>query len=999
MSSERENARLKRRSELLPGASSSGGIVGGGGGDASAQYSRAVPAARSLSAAVGGYGGSSSVDLNLPPPPPPPPSSSRHQQHPGFTSSSSQSSGHAIGVQRTRADDARSFAHVTSRTTSSANAAGGIYGRSSALNVSTKPPTPPSASSLASSRASTTSAAAVSISSRRSTSSSKSPRDTSVLIDKLLTAVHGAPSAITTRRVVIRLSDATAEANADSLTILEKMKRKIGANEASHYEKPHETIAKLHELYSRFVKIKNVNKKNEMLLVLYGLMDSVPPPGYQEGVVPSRPEFAALSMDKLTPATMPQTAASSSNNERPATTTPHSVHANANPSHVTKTRTEVDSLEDSFKFAVGIASSTQQSVRNKATASRTPSNGKFGSASSFEVPEEVLLRDVLYALQAIDSRYLYFDASADRFQITRSVGVPTPMRELIHKLCELGWFYRKISEYLKHHREELSFGVVGQSFCHVLNIELFDYFRLIAVLASQVDDDAEIKQPNERSFSELTLRKLLVWTQDPLDKMRLMARLIDSLVSKDFVAGLLHLGEFFVVADPNVPDDQLWARKYKLNVKMLPTFISTDLATKILVIGKSINFIRQCCGNTDWIMDAGQDLMSGTTDDEDDGVHFAELINLEIMIEKVSKTTNEYLIRTLNEKYQLVDHCRALKRYLLLGQGDFIQYLMDLLGPELSKRATQIYRHTLTNVLETALNSSNAKFETTDILARLDVELLQASTGDSGWDIFSLHYKLTSPVNTVINDAAMAQYQRIFHFLWRLKRVEHALSGSWSKDMNLGHMIQGRLPNITPIIHKCQLLRSEMIHFTSNLHNYMMFEVLETSWHKLVKDLKAAKDLDELIESHEEYIAAIKKNGFMAKDSRELLTQLKMIFDTIIMFSKTQENLYTTALKEVHEEKMRQQAIEKRTLEGTWGTSEIEADTERKRNNAFGPNSKIVCQIEDIANNFSTQLLGLLEMIRERAAGGSQGLPFLISQFDFNEYYRSKTNPSMDTDE
>lgn len=34
------------------------------------------------------------------------------------------------------------------------------------------------------------------------------------------------------------------------------------------------------------------------------------------------------------------------------------------------------------------------------------------------------------------------------------------MRELTHKLCELGWFYRKISEYLKYHREELSFGVV-----------------------------------------------------------------------------------------------------------------------------------------------------------------------------------------------------------------------------------------------------------------------------------------------------------------------------------------------------------------------------------------------------------------------------------------------------------------------------------------------------------------------------------------------------------
>lgn len=67
-------------------------------------------------------------------------------------------------------------------------------------------------------------------------------------------------------------------------------------------------------------------------------------------------------------------------------------------------------------------------------------------------------------------------------------------------------------------------------------------------------------------------------------------------------------------------------------------------------------------------MDAGQDVMTATTEIEDDGVQFAELLNLEIMIEKVSATTNEYLIRTLNDKYHLLDHCRALKRYLLLGQ-------------------------------------------------------------------------------------------------------------------------------------------------------------------------------------------------------------------------------------------------------------------------------------------------------------------------------------------
>lgn len=70
-------------------------------------------------------------------------------------------------------------------------------------------------------------------------------------------------------------------------------------------------------------------------------------------------------------------------------------------------------------------------------------------------------------------------------------------------------------------------------------------------------------------------------------------------------------------------------------------------------------------------MDVGDDMFGSRVEEDDDGVHFAELKNLEVMIEKVSKTTNEYLIHTLNTKYHLLEHCRALKRYLLLGQVTF----------------------------------------------------------------------------------------------------------------------------------------------------------------------------------------------------------------------------------------------------------------------------------------------------------------------------------------
>ncbi len=38
---------------------------------------------------------------------------------------------------------------------------------------------------------------------------------------------------------------------------------------------------------------------------------------------------------------------------------------------------------------------------------------------------------------------------------------------------------------------------------------------------------------------------------------------------------------------------------------------------------------------------------------------------------------------------------------------------------------------------------TNAQYEEVDILERLDVRLLEIQPGDSGWDVFSLDYKVT----------------------------------------------------------------------------------------------------------------------------------------------------------------------------------------------------------------------------------------------------------------
>ena len=75
-------------------------------------------------------------------------------------------------------------------------------------------------------------------------------------------------------------------------------------------------------------------------------------------------------------------------------------------------------------------------------------------------------------------------------------------------------------------------------------------------------------------------------------------------------------------------------------------------------------------------------------------------IKLRKWVEHAHEITNKSLIQILFQKFKLEGHCNSIRKYLLMGQGDFMQYLMDLLAEELGEPATKIYRHTLMGYLE-----------------------------------------------------------------------------------------------------------------------------------------------------------------------------------------------------------------------------------------------------------------------------------------------------------
>jgi hypothetical protein len=71
---------------------------------------------------------------------------------------------------------------------------------------------------------------------------------------------------------------------------------------------------------------------------------------------------------------------------------------------------------------------------------------------------------------------------------------------------------------------------------------------------------------------------------------------------------------------------------------------------------------------------------------------------LDATIREAASGVDQHLLDVMVTQFKLLEHCSALKRYLLLGQGDFIQALLSLVV-----RASRILRRGLRGSLEPSL--------------------------------------------------------------------------------------------------------------------------------------------------------------------------------------------------------------------------------------------------------------------------------------------------------
>jgi hypothetical protein len=104
--------------------------------------------------------------------------------------------------------------------------------------------------------------------------------------------------------------------------------------------------------------------------------------------------------------------------------------------------------------------------------------------------------------------------------------------------------------------------------------------------------------------------------------------------------------------------------------------------------------------------------------------------------------------------------------------------------------------------------------------------------------------------------------------------------------------------------HRFYLAHQEMAHFVNNIHNYIMVEVLESSWKIYQDDILTVRNLDDLIEVQKRYAASILNKALLSEEQKDLNRLLKKLLNNSYTFALIKERyFFKSALEECERQK------------------------------------------------------------------------------------------------
>lgn len=92
--------------------------------------------------------------------------------------------------------------------------------------------------------------------------------------------------------------------------------------------------------------------------------------------------------------------------------------------------------------------------------------------------------------------------------------------------------------------------------------------------------------------------------------------------------------------------------------------------------------------------------------------------------------------------------------------------------------------------------------------------------------------------------------------------------------------------------HRFYLRHQEMAHFVNNIHNYIMVEVVESSWKTFQDQIEKVTNLDELMDIQVKHSKSILDKALLSEEQRELNRLLKRLLNNVYTFALIKERYF-----------------------------------------------------------------------------------------------------------
>ncbi|KAM9831703.1 gamma-tubulin complex component 2 [Neosynchiropus ocellatus] len=650
--------------------------------------------------------------------------------------------------------------------------------------------------------------------------------------------------------------------------------------------------------------------------------------------------------------------------------------------------------------------------------------------------EQALVDDLLFVLIGVDGRDITAQPVLGR-QNRSFIVDPTldmSIKELVNRILPVASYYSTITRFIEE-KSSFEYGQVNHALTAAMRTLMKEYLILITQLE------------HLQRQGLLSLQKLWFYIQPTMRTMEILASIASSVDKGDCMGGstlsLLHDRTFNYTGDSqaqelclyltkaaSVPyfeilekwiyrgiikdpysefmveehelqkekiqedyNDKYWDQRYTIVQHRIPSFLQ-KMADKILSTGKYLNVVREC----------GRDV---TCPDAKEVLYTLKERAYVEQIEKAFNYASKVLLDFLMEEKELVSRLRSIKHYFLMDKGDFFVHFMDLTEEELQKPVDDIVPPRLEALLELALRMSTANTDPfkddlkidlmphdviTQLLRVLAIETKQEKSiinseptdvALSGLEAFSFDYIVKWPLSLIINRKALTRYQMLFRHMFFCKHVERLLCNVWisNKDSKQYSLHSAKW------FAAAFALRQRMLNFVQNIQYYMMFEVMEPTWHVMEKNLKTASNIDDVLCHHTSFLDNCLKDCMLTNP--ELLRIFSKLMSVCVMFTSCMQR-FTQSLRL---ERLSREDGASNLGEQVEEVPKKKATTKFSAEHMDAPLSNVGLEttISKFDSNFSLLLLDLLDKLSIYSTNDCEhSMISIIYRLDFNGFYTER---------